>query len=127
MPDGLDCKAPARRGRSLCYWHDAATSDDAAEARRVGGLHRRRAKTVAAVWDFAGLRTVEGSQRLLEAAALETMALENSIPRNRTLIAAAQAAPKLIETAELQARIEALEAAVGLGKGLPGDDPLDDL
>jgi hypothetical protein len=127
MPDGLRCGAPARKGRALCYWHDPESAEAADEARRLGGMHRRRAKTVAAVWDFAGLRTVEGSQRLLEAAAIETMALENSIPRNRTLIAAAQAAPKLIETAELLARIERLESALGLGDRSTPGDPLDDL
>jgi hypothetical protein len=35
------------------------------------------------------LRTVESAQRLLETAAIETLALENSIQRNRTLISAA--------------------------------------
>ncbi len=100
MPDGLACRAPAMRGQSHCYWHDPARLEEAADARRLGGLHRRRATSVATVYDFAGLRTVEGAQRLLETAALETFALDNSIARNRALIAAARMAPKLIESAE---------------------------
>ena len=69
---------------------------------------------MAAVYDFSCLRTIEGSQRLLETAAVETMALENSVARNRTLIAAAVAGPRLIETAELAVRITAIETALGL-------------
>jgi hypothetical protein len=103
MPDGLGCRAPAMRGQSHCYWHDPSRLEEAADARRLGGLHRRKATSVATVYDFAGLRTVEGAQRLLETAALETFALDNSIARNRALIAAAQTAPQLIEDAELRA------------------------
>jgi hypothetical protein len=88
------------RGKSHCYWHDPSRLEEAAEARRLGGLHRRKTTSVAAVYDFAGLRTVEGAQRLLETAALETFALDNSIARNRALIAAAKMAPQLIESAE---------------------------
>src|ERR1035437_4498384 len=66
----------------------------------LGGLHRRKARSVATVYDFAGLRTVEGAQPLLEPAALENLALENSIGRNRALIAAARMAPRIIESAD---------------------------
>jgi hypothetical protein len=103
MPDGLVCRAPAMRGQSHCYWHDPSRLEEATDARRLGGLHRRKATSVATVYDFAGLRTVEGAQRLLETAAIENLALENSIGRNRALIAAARMAPKLIENAELRA------------------------
>jgi hypothetical protein len=113
MPDGLWCRAPALRGKTLCYWHDPDKADEAAEARRIGGMHRRKARSVATIYDFAGLRTVESAQRLLETAAIETLALENSIARNRTLISAAAGAGKLIEAADLDARLAAVEAAVG--------------
>jgi hypothetical protein len=113
MPDGLACRAPALRGRSVCYWHDPDKAEEAAEARRIGGLHRRKAKSVATIYDFSGLRTVESAQRLLETAAVETLALENSISRNRTLIAAAAGAGRLIEAGDLEERLSAVEAAVG--------------
>jgi hypothetical protein len=113
MPDGLRCRAPALRGKALCYWHDPDKADEAAEARRIGGMHRRKAKSVATIYDFSGLRTVESAQRLLETAALETLALENSIARNRTLISAASGAGRLIETGDLEARLATVEAAVG--------------
>src|ERR1035437_4795989 len=113
MPDGLACRAPALRGKTVCYWHDPDKAEEAAESRRIGGLHRRKAKSVATIYDFSGLRTVESAQRLLETAAIETLALENSIQRNRTLISAASGAGKLIEAGDLDARLTAVEAAVG--------------
>ena len=113
MPDGLRCRAPALRGKVLCYWHDPDKAEEAAESRRIGGLHRRKARSVATIYDFSGLRTVESAQRLLETAAIETLALENSIARNRTLISAAAGAGKLIEAGDLDARLTAVEAAVG--------------
>ena len=113
MPDGLLCQAPALRGKTLCYWHAPDSSDAAQEARRVGGHHRRKARSVATIYDFSGLRTVESAQRLLETAAIETLALENSIARNRALISAAAGAGKLIEAGDLADRLSAVEAAVG--------------
>ena len=110
MPDGLLCRAPALRGKALCYWHDPDSAEEAAEARRIGGLHRRKARSVATIYDFSGLRSIESAQRLLETAAIETLALENSIPRNRTLINAAAGAGRLIEASDHEERIRSLEA-----------------
>ena len=122
MSDGLLCRAPALHGKSACYWHDPDSAEDAAEARRIGGLHRRKARSVATIYDFAGLRSIESAQRLMETAALETLALENSIQRNRTLISAASGAGKLIEVADLDARLAAVEAAVSPKPGSEGGD-----
>jgi hypothetical protein len=69
----------------FCFWHSPETAEEAAEARRLGGLHRRKKRAVGAVFGFHGLRTVEDNQTLLETAAIETLALENSISRNRAL------------------------------------------
>src|SRR5450759_4130419 len=113
MPDGLLCRAPAMRGQNHCSLHDPDKAEEAAESRRIGGLHRRKARSVASIYDFSGLRTIEGAQRLLETAAIETLALENSIQRNRTLISAAAGAGKLIEAGDLETRLSAVEAAVG--------------
>src|ERR1035437_5211347 len=113
MLDGLLCQAPALRGKVLCYWHEPDASDAAQEARRVGGHHRRKARSVATIYDFAGLRTVESAQGLLETVAIETLALENSIARNRALTSAAAGAGKLIEAGDLDARLSAVQAAVG--------------
>lgn len=110
MPSGRPCRATPMRDQPFCFWHAPETAEEAAEARRLGGLHRRKKKTVASIYDFRGLRTVEAHQALLETAATETLALENSIPRNRVLAQIVAAGSKLLEVGELEERLSALEA-----------------
>src|SRR5688572_3409343 len=95
-------------GSAFCWVHDPANAEAAAEARRLGGLRRRREGSLSGVYDFDGLTSVEQIRRLLEIATLDTLGLDNSISRARTLIAAAQAAAKLLETGELETRIAVL-------------------
>jgi len=115
MPGGRRCEAPPGRGSSYCYWHDPDKADDLAEAQRLGGLRRRRERTIAAAYDFSGLGSVEAIRRILEIAATDAFYLENSIARARVLISAGLAAVKLLEVGELEARLAALEEAVGSG------------
>ena len=49
-----------------------------AEAGRLGGLRRRREKTVTAAYDLEGLATLDQIRRLLEIAVMDTLGLENS-------------------------------------------------
>ena len=116
-PDGRPCRATPLRDDPYCFWHAPETAEEAAEARRLGGLHRRKKKTVAAIYGVGGLRTIEDLQGLLETAAIETMALENSISRNRAIAGMVATGAKLIETGELEDRIAALELAIGSARG----------
>jgi hypothetical protein len=68
------------------------------EARRLGGLRRRREKTVANAYDVAGLETKEDIRRVLEIVVLDALGMENSPARGRLLIAGATAAAKLLDT-----------------------------
>jgi hypothetical protein len=104
-PDGSPCRTWPLRGEGYCLWHSPEREEEAAEARRLGGLRRRREKTLAGAYDLAGLDTIPSIRRLVEIAALDALGLENSIARARTLISAAQTAAKLLETGELEARI----------------------
>jgi hypothetical protein len=104
------------RDRPFCFWHDPDSEQEAAEARRLGGLRRRREKALAGAFDFSGLGTIEAIRRILEVATIDALGLENSIARARVLISAALAAVKLVESSELEARLAALEAAAGLAK-----------
>ena len=113
LANGRPCRAGAMRDEPFCFWHSPAHQEDAAEARRLGGLRRRREKTVQGAYDFAGLGSVEAIRRILEIAIVDTLGLDNSVARARVLIAGAQAATKLLETGELETRIAALEAALG--------------
>src|SRR4051794_19482744 len=124
LPDGRRCRSWPIRGEAFCLWHSPDREEEAAEARRLGGLRRRREKTLSGAYDFAGLDTVQSIRRILEIATLDALGLENSIVRARVLISAALAAAKLLETGELEARIESLEAAIGVGRRQePDGDP----
>ncbi len=99
--DGRACRAPPLRGGRFCYWHAPEKSEEAAEARRLGGMRRRREKTVSTAYDLAGLGSIEEIRRVLEVAVLDALGLENSIARTRVLIAASLAAARLLEVSEL--------------------------
>ena len=99
--------------------HSPEYAEEIAEARRLGGLRRRREVAVAGAYEFNGLETVADLRRLLQIAALDTLGLENSIARARTLVYLVGVAGKLLETGEMEQRLAALEAAVQGRKSLP--------
>jgi hypothetical protein len=92
--------------------HDPAHADEVAEGRRLGGLRRRREATVSGAYDFEGLATVAAIRRLLEVAVVDTLSLENSIARARTLAYLGLTATKLLDAGELEERVAQLEAAL---------------
>lgn len=110
--DGGHCQSPPLTDGDFCLMHSPDHAEEMAEARRLGGLRRRREKTVSGVYDFDGLTDVAQVQRLLEIACLDTLSLENSVARSRTLAYLAQVALKALEVGELAERIEALERLV---------------
>ena len=110
--DGNPCQAHALRDAEFCFYHSPEHADEVAEARRLGGQRRRKERIVAEAYDFEGLATMDSLRRLIEVAALDTLGLENSVARARTLAYLAQVASRLIESNELEARIEELERSV---------------
>lgn len=111
MPDGRLCRSPALRGEEYCLFHHPEHAEAAGEARRLGGLRRRREGTLAGAYDFSGTGTVADIQRLIDIAILDTLGLENSVARARALLYAAHTALKCLETGELEERVTQLEAA----------------
>jgi hypothetical protein len=101
-PDGRACGAPPLKNGRFCYWHSPDKSEEAAAARRLGGLRRQREKTVAGAYDVAGLDTVDAIRRVLEIAVLDALGLDNSVARSRIFIAASLAAARLLEVDELE-------------------------
>ena len=93
--------------------HDPAHAEEMAEARRLGGLRRRKEKAIEGAYDIEGLENVPQVRRLIQIAVMDTLSLENSIARSRTLAYLAVVAAKLLETGEFEERLVALEAAVG--------------
>jgi hypothetical protein len=111
--DGSPCQAPPLRDGLYCRLHDPEIADAVQEARRLGGLRRRRESTVALAFDFDGLDTIPQIRRLIEVAAFDTLGLDNSIARARALAYLAQVATTLLEKGEMEERMAAVEAALG--------------
>lgn len=106
---GEPCGAYAVDGSRFCFAHDPERAKERAEARKRGGRNRRTPKGSAPPATVA-LRSVPDVQRLLEGLALDTLRQENSDRRTRALVAVLGLALKALETGELEARLEALEA-----------------
>ena len=111
-PNGRPCRAPALRAGSACFWHAPESRAAAAEARRLGGLRRRREGTVGGAYALEGFGTGADLQRVLELALADTLELENSIARTRALAHLVSVAARVKETSEFEARLRALEAGV---------------
>ena len=112
MPDGQACRAGPQRDRPYCFAHDPERATEAAEARRLGGLRRRKEGTIAVAYDLPGLDTVVGIRRLLDIVVTDGVGLDNGIPRLRVLISTAVAAMNLLKVGDLEERLEALEGVV---------------
>ena len=117
--DGQICRAAPLREGEFCLMHSPEHAEDMAEARRLGGLRRRREVAISGAYDFVSLQSVADIRRLLEVAVLDTLGLDNSISRARTLAYLAMAAIKLLDVGELEQRIAALEMASRGQKSLP--------
>ena len=107
------CQAAPVKDGDHCFWHSPEYAEDVAEARRLGGLRRRREVAVSGAYEVNGLETVGDLRRLLVIASLDTLGLENSIARALTLGYLVGVTGKLLETGELEERLAALEAAHG--------------
>ena len=123
MPDGRACRAGPQRDRPYCFSHDPERATEAAEARRLGGLRRRKEGTIAVAYDLPGLDTVPGIRRLLDIVVTDGVGLDNGIPRLRVLISTAVAAMNLLKVGELEERLAALEGVIGHGTVQAADDP----
>ena len=99
-------------GRDHCWAHDPENHTRAAQARRRGGNNRRRGKVTPE--DAARLRDVGSVQGLLEHAVADTLALENSVQRNRTIAYLSQCLLTAVEKAELERRLAVLEAQLAM-------------
>ncbi len=124
--DGRSCRANPLRDGPFCFWHSPETADELPDAQRMGRLHQRKKRTVATIYGFGGLRTIEDYAALLETITIETMALENSIARNRAVTAMVATGLRLVEVGELEARVEALEAAADRRSNSDQDDAFTD-
>ena len=112
---GTRCRATAREGSDWCNLHDPGNRAAIEAGRRRGGHNRRRPTTSLEDVDFGDLA---GVRRLLEVAAVDALGLDPSAQRCRVLVAAAEAAGRLLQTADYEARLAELEALIA--SQLPG-------
>ena len=110
---GEPCRQAPLQENEFCFWHSPDHTTEAAEARRLGGLRRRKEKAVSGAYDVEGLESIGQIRRLIEIAALDTLSMGNSIARSRTLGYLGQVALKVLEVGDFQERLQALEAAIG--------------
>ena len=109
---GGPCRAAPLRDGDYCLMHSPEHAQEAAEARRLGGLRRRKDVTVTGAYELEGLDGVAALRRLLEIVAVDALSLENSIARGRLLIALVHEGANLLSVGELESRVAELEAAV---------------
>jgi len=106
---GEPCRQAPLRDSDYCFWHSPDHAVEATEARRLGGLRRRREHAVAGVYDVEGLTSVDHVRRILEVALLDTLGLDNSVARSRTLAYLAVVALKALDAGQTEERLSALE------------------
>ena len=124
-PDGRACRATPMLDVAYCFWHNPATEEEVTEARRLGGLRRRREKAVASAYDLGSLDSVPALRRVLEIAVLDALSLDASVARVRLLLSAVLAGAKLLEVGDFEARLAELEAAVRVQAPPDLDDLVD--
>ena len=108
---GTPCRAHPPRDGVYCRMHDPARSDENQASRRLGGLRRRREKVVTTALDLKDVSSLDGLGRVLDIGMVDTLALENSIMRSRTLAALASVKLRWFELAAVQRVLELLQGA----------------
>ncbi len=108
---GGRCGATKMREGEFCFWHAPEKEEEAAEARRLGGLRRKREKTLASAYELSALDSVPALRRVVEIVMLDAFGLDNSAERCRILLAAVAAGTKLLEVGEHESRLSMLEDA----------------
>lgn len=111
-PTGDPCRAAPLRDSQYCRMHSPERAKEVQEARRLGGLRRKRESAISSAYLFESLTTVPGIRRIVEIALMDTLALDNGIARNRVLGSLAQAAMVLLEKGEMEERLTSVEQIV---------------
>jgi hypothetical protein len=109
---GEPCGQRPIQDSDLCFWHHPDYEKQAADARRAGGMNHAREQTLKAVFDIAGVDTVEDAQRVAEIALTGLLALDNSVARSRALLSVATTIATLIQVGDLARKVDELKAVV---------------
>jgi hypothetical protein len=82
--------------------HSPEHAAEAQEARKLGHLRRKRELTISGAYEVEQLDTILGMRRVLEIALMDTLSMDNSLSRNRTLAYLVMVALKTKEVGELE-------------------------
>lgn len=113
LTTGEGCRQNPLRDKDFCFWHDPESEEAAKEARRTGGLRRRRESTLAGAYEFDGIESEGGLARLLNIAAYDALALDTGVNKVRSIVAIVQAGERVLHNQELEARVAELESLMG--------------
>ncbi len=111
-PDGSPCGAPPLLDGDSCIMHSNEHTEAMQEARRLGGLRKRREQTLQVVYEIEGLETLPQLRRLLRIAVLEALGMENSPARVGALLRAVTVGAKLMEVGELADQLAAIKGVL---------------
>jgi len=108
---GDPCSAAAVTGSAWCFFHDPARAKDRVQARRRGGK-ARHGRQIGKVGEEAEivLESAADVLALLERTANDLLKMENSVSRAKAMTGIASVAVSVIDTSELEGRLQALEA-----------------
>lgn len=107
---GQPCKMKALKGERFCFTHNPATRAQQAKARKAGGQSRHTPHAGDPALIPGQIGDVAAARKILDYVKDELLAADNSIPRNRALLALFDSFIKAHEIGELEERIAALEA-----------------
>ena len=110
---GKPCTAYALTDSAYCFAHDPAKRHERKAARAAGGK-ARHGRSLEADTTPASVETISDVIPLLERVINDTLSLENSVNRNRTVGYLAGVIVKAFEVSEFEMRIAALERALKL-------------
>lgn len=100
----------AVKGDRFCFSHSRTTRAAQAEARKRGGENRHTPHAGNLETIPANIASLQDAGTILNYTLAELLAMDNSIPRARALLALFDSFVKSFEIGELEARIQALEA-----------------
>lgn len=107
---GQPCQMKPRKGKKFCFTHDPESRTAQAQARKRGGENRHtpHAGDVSTIPQQIG--TMADAGKILDYTLAELLAMDNSIPRARALLALHDSFVRSFEIGELEQRLAALEA-----------------
>ena len=106
---GKPCKMRPLRGSTLCWNHSPESAEGRAAARSKGGRNGRR-RIASPLAGHLRIASPTDLVALIELAINDTLALDNSVSRNKALAQLAVASLRVWEAVEVEARLRALEA-----------------